>query len=92
MPTTKCILVGTKLDLRDDPNTIQKLSEKKSAPITYERGMAMAKEIGAIKYLECSALTQKNLKNVFDEAIRCHLFPTESSGGKKKEGGGCSIL
>ena len=91
MPNTKCILVGTKLDLRDDPNTIQKLAEKKSAPITYERGLAMSKEIGAIKYIECSALTQKNLKLVFDEAIRCHLFPSETSGEKKKNGG-CNLL
>ncbi len=64
------MLVGTKLDLRDEPNTLSKLAEKRMAPITYQQGMQMASEIGAVKYVECSALTQKNLKLVFDEAIR----------------------
>lgn len=54
-------------DLRDDKETIERLREKKMAPISYEQGLAKMKEINAVKYLECSALTQKGLKNVFDE-------------------------
>ncbi|KAL1474909.1 hypothetical protein MTO96_037672 [Rhipicephalus appendiculatus] len=51
-------------------------------------GLAMAKEIGAVKYLECSALTQKGLKNVFDEAIRAVLCPQP----KPKKRRPCSLL
>lgn len=32
------------------------------APIGYPAGMACGREIGAVRYLECSALTQKGLK------------------------------
>uniref|UniRef100_A0A1I8HR22 Ras-related C3 botulinum toxin substrate 1 n=2 Tax=Macrostomum lignano TaxID=282301 RepID=A0A1I8HR22_9PLAT len=87
-PNTPIILVGTKLDLRDDKDTIEKLREKRLAPITHLQGMTMAKEINAVKYLECSALTQKGLKNVFDEAIRGVLCPRPRASKKSK----CNLL
>jgi Ras-related C3 botulinum toxin substrate 1 len=46
--------VGTKLDLRDDKDTIEKLKEKKLNPITYPQGLAMAKEIGELNNMEWS--------------------------------------
>ncbi|KAI5806876.1 P-loop containing nucleoside triphosphate hydrolase protein [Geopyxis carbonaria] len=89
-PNIPIILVGTKLDLRDDPKTIQALLEKRMHPIEFVQGMSRGKDINAVRYLECSALTQKGLKNVFDEAIRAVLVPPKISkpnGGKK-----CAIL
>jgi Ras-related C3 botulinum toxin substrate 1 len=42
-------------------------------PITSQRGIGMAHEIGALQYIECSALTQRNLSKVFEFAIRAGL-------------------
>uniref|UniRef100_A0A8C2GFK3 small monomeric GTPase n=2 Tax=Cyprinus carpio TaxID=7962 RepID=A0A8C2GFK3_CYPCA len=49
-PSTPIILVGTKLDLRDEKETIEKLKEKKLAPITYPQGLALAKEVDSSLY------------------------------------------
>ena len=35
-PTTPILLVGTKLDLRDDKDAIEKLAKEELSPITYE--------------------------------------------------------
>jgi len=83
-PGTSIVLVGTKLDLREDQETIDKLEERRMAPIQYIQGAAMSREIGAVKYLECSALTQQGLKTVFDEAIRAVLNPPTQDRESRK--------
>ena len=59
--------MGTQIDLRDDSQVVEKLARQKQRPVTTELGERLAREVGAVKYVECSALTQKGLKNVFDE-------------------------
>jgi len=87
-------LVGTKLDLREDPEKLESLKEKGLAPIATEQGEQLATDIKAVKYMECSALTQKGLKEVFDFAIKTVLIPQgnkgKGKGGKKKSG--CTLL
>jgi Ras-related C3 botulinum toxin substrate 1 len=87
-PGVPIILVGTKSDLRDDPQTKAQLQSKGLAPITLQDARAMASSIGAVKYLECSALTQEGLKTVFDESIRAALNKPK----KAKKSSGCCIL
>lgn len=41
--------------------------------ITYEEGLAVAKKIGALRYLECSAKKNKGVNEAFSEAARCAL-------------------
>lgn len=66
-PGVPCLIVGTQVDLRDDPSVREKLARQKMNPVRKEDGERMAKELGAVKYVECSALTQFKLKDVFDE-------------------------
>ncbi|ROL52004.1 Ras-related C3 botulinum toxin substrate 1 [Anabarilius grahami] len=87
-PNTPIILIGTKLDLRDDKDTIEKLKKMKLTPITYAEGLDMTQEIGAVNYLECSALKQTGIKKVFDEVIHAVLY----RGPVKKRKRKCLLL
>ena len=86
-PGVPCLVVGTQIDLRDDKVIIEKLQRQGLRPITSEQGSRLARELKAVKYVECSALTQRGLKNVFDEAIVAALEPPVIKKSKK-----CTIL
>jgi len=55
---------GTKIDLRDDRETLTALAEQALSPIKREQGQKLANKVRAVKYMECSALTQRGLKQV----------------------------
>lgn len=86
-PCTPFLLVGTKVDLREDATTVEKLVVDHQRPIGQEEGEKLAMELKAVKYVECSALTEEGVTNVFDEAI---LAALESSKLKKKNK--CCVL
>ena len=72
-PNTPILVVGNKTDLRNDSQTIYQLQKEGKTAITFEEGEELAKNIGAVAYCECSALTFEGLKNVFDHAIQIAL-------------------
>lgn len=94
-PHVPIILVGTKIDLREDPDTLEELAKAGKKPITSAEAEEMVKELNLLKYLECSALTRDGLKNVFDEALTsvvCAPNDKKKGGSEKKKKGGCSLL
>lgn len=52
-------------------------------PVTNAEGQAMANTISAYKYIECSALTQDNLQEVFHETIRSVISPNANKEASK---------
>ncbi|KAF5729139.1 rac-like GTP-binding protein RAC13 [Tripterygium wilfordii] len=72
-PNVPILLVGTKLDLREDREFLN--DHPGATPITTAQGEELKKMIGAAGYIECSAKTQQNVKTVFDAAIKVALRP-----------------
>ena len=101
------LLVGLKLDLRNNPQTIAELAKVGQKPVTFEQvrfgvdewppnkvvgtrltradglcerscprvlqGQAVANQIHAVKYMECSAKEKTNVREVFEAATRAAL-------------------
>lgn len=78
------VLVGTKVDLRDDPHVTDESHHMSENAITEKMGTQLAKEVGAVAYLECSAATQVGIPELFDFCIRVVLKPPIQSDEKRK--------
>jgi small GTP-binding protein len=50
-PITPIVLVGTKLDLREDKKTIEDLKSKNKSPVTFIQGLDMKRGINASAYI-----------------------------------------
>ncbi|KAL9434800.1 hypothetical protein AB3S75_021132 [Citrus x aurantiifolia] len=81
-PSVPIVLVGTKLDLREDRQF--HLDYPGAYTISTEQGQELKKQIGALAYVECSSKTQQNVKTVFDAAIKVILQPPKTKKERKK--------
>ena len=90
-PGVPFMIVGTKADLKDDATVLEKVKTQGLALVELTKAEELRKELGGYKAMECSALTQKGLKAVFDEAIRC-VLQRQLRGPKKTKSKGCTIL
>lgn len=83
-PGVPCLIVGTQVDLREDASVKDKLAKQRMSPVKREDGEKMAKDLGAVKYVECSALTQFKLKDVFDEVfVTCAEARTVANSARR---------
>uniref|UniRef100_A0A1I8AWZ8 Ras-like GTP-binding protein Rho1 n=1 Tax=Meloidogyne hapla TaxID=6305 RepID=A0A1I8AWZ8_MELHA len=73
-------------DLRNDPQTVKELAKNKQEPVNSEAAQAVAQQIGAYAYLECSAKFKEGVQEVFETATRAALQQ------KTKKRKGCSAL
>ena len=91
-PGVPIILVGTQTDQRVDTTVIKRLKSQGKKPLTKADGNKLASQCKAACYLECSALTQQNVKQTFDEAIATGLEMNNGSSKHTPQCAGCTIL
>ena len=58
------------MDKRQDSELAVESNDKVATLVSTAEGMRMQEKIGAVKYLECSALMQVGVEAVFSEAIQ----------------------
>lgn len=78
-PQTKFVLVATKSDRKKDKNC---------TCVSTEDGKKLCEKIKAAQFIECSAKTGQNVKEVFKEAIDV----VKGRADEKEKQGGCVVV
>jgi Ras-related C3 botulinum toxin substrate 1 len=91
-PGTPVILVGTKVDLREDEEYLKKIP--KDEIITKEMGEQLCQEINGKAYIETSARLMTNVSAIFEKAVEVKFGKPSTNGtndgGKTNTNGGQS--
>ncbi|XP_061205318.1 rho-related GTP-binding protein RhoD [Neopsephotus bourkii] len=85
------LLVGCKTDLRRDHAVLRKLQEGRLEPVSHHQAKAMARQVHAVSYLECSARYQENVSSIFTEACRAALSAARRSQRRRRPKRGCVL-
>ena len=89
-PDVPIVLVGTKLDLREDKERSTLHDEQ---PVSMKMGLLMQeKSDNVVRYMECSALTNYGVKEVFEEAMTAGIKFQNKSNGSNQINRKCCIL
>lgn len=103
----KLVLVALKCDLRNQEEEAQVREDELFNPysqnsgpyaqqkrlISYDEGLAVAKKVGALRYLECSAKKNRGVNEAFSEAARCALNARpKGANDNEPEKKGCVVM
>ncbi|KAL0489128.1 Ras-related protein Rac [Acrasis kona] len=83
-PNKDIVLVGTKTDLRDCQNTMDRLRSEGLIPLYQSQGESKSAEVHAAKYYECSSKNSSSVRKMFEESIRLVIQKHEKSRSPQK--------
>ncbi|ELP86433.1 Rho GTPase, putative [Entamoeba invadens IP1] len=86
-PNAPFLLAATKTDLRESEDVKSRLQMEGNTLISKDECQQLVKKIKALSCCDCSALQNKGVAELFDEAVR-----RTKSSGKEKKGGACGML
>ncbi|KAJ6495257.1 cell division control protein 42 [Mycena sanguinolenta] len=82
-PGFPCVFVATQIDLRTDQEELEKMARQGYLPFSTAQGQRMTRQVGAGRYLECSAKTREGVQTVFDEATAAAVASARTSTAKR---------